>query len=492
MHKKLLEVLRVLTAKERGRFQKFARSPYHNEQQELSQLLDAVLTYAPNFDVDQIEATALFQRVYPGEPFERKRLNRLNSKLFKLLEQFIVVEQVNRLPQETHHQLLDFYQRNGLDKLVEAHFGKLRSELGKLKKGDPRRIQWQLILEKKLASWEAARDRRSGDINLQAYNSALDRFFLLEKLELINAMLGRKRVIHLEYQTTWLEEIRQHLADNDYTEWPTIELYAQVLRLQLEPDQVEHYFQLKRFLLQRAQHFLPAEQRAYFSYLEGAAKGIFPISSYFEELFSLYQAQLTSGALLPAGQLHHTVFKNIVLTALELGHFDWAEQFIDTYQNRISPRAFRRQACLQNRANLHYYRKEYGEAQQLLLQSNPRDIYYKLSQKSLLARIYFENKEIDLLLNFLNTFGKFVFDQKRRIAPSKVDSYRLFVNSCRRLCHVLEESPDGYAAFCRDEPISQAQPLSRLRELQEQIQQGPIFYSKKWLLEQINKLIPKP
>lgn len=491
MHKKLLEVLRVLSAKERARFQKFVRSPYYNEQQELNQLLDAILTYAPNFDAGELNVTYLFQQVYPGQAFERQSLNRLNSKLFKLLEQFLVAEQLHGLPQEKHHHLLDFYLSHGLDKQVETHFRKLEGEQSKLKKGDPRRIQWQLTLEKKLARWEAARDRRSGDINLQAYNAALDRFFLLEKLELINAMLGRQRVIHVDYQTTWLEEILQHLADSEFADWPAIELYAQVLLLQLEPTKGEHYFQLKRFLLQGAQHFLPAEQRAYFSYLEGAAKSIFPISEYFKELFSLYQAQLKSGALLPAGKLHHTVFKNIVLTALELGHFDWVEEFIDTYQDRISPKVFRKQACLQNRANLHYYQKEYAEAQQLLLQSNPRDTYYKLSQKSLLARIYFENKEIDLLLNFLNTFGKFVFDQKRRIASTKVDSYRLFVNSCRRLCHILEESPDGYAAFCRDKPITQSHPLSRLKELQEQIQQGPIFYSKKWLLERINLLIPK-
>lgn len=490
MHKKLLEVLRVLSAKERGRFQKFVCSPYYNEQQELSQLLDAILVYAPEFDADRIDALILFQQIYTGQPFDRQRLNRLNSKLFKLMEQFIVAEQLNGLPQETHHHLLDFYLENGLDKQVEAHFRKLKGEQSKLKKGDPRRIQWQLVIEKKLARWKAARDRRTGDINLQAYNAALDRFFLLEKLELINAMLGRQRVIHVEYQTTWVEEIMQHVANYDYGEWPAIALYAQVLRLQLEPAKMEHYFQLKRFLLQGSQHFLPAEQRAYFSYLEGAAKGIFPISSYFEELFSLYQAQLKSGALLPAGKLHHTVFKNIVLTALELGHFDWVEEFIDSYQDRISPKSFRKQACLQNRANLHYYRKEYGEAQQLLLQSNPRDTYYKLSQKSLLARIYFENKEIDLLLNFLNTFGKFVFDQKRRIAPAKVESYRLFVNSCRRLCHILEESPDSYSDFCRDVPITRSQPLLRLKELQNQIQAGPIFYSKKWLLERIDLLIP--
>lgn|GEM_PF-1428341 len=485
MHRKLLSVLQLFSSAERAKLVRFVRSPYYNENQELTQLLTLVLSHAPSFEIDKTRTKTLFNDLYPGHPFDKRTLNRLNSRLFRLVEKFVTVEQLKKEPFKAQGLLLDYYIEKGLSTHVESKLRRLKADFTSLKKGNNRRADYLLMIEKKRAVWQAARDDRRGDINLQAYNEALDRFFINEKLELINAMLGRQRVINWQYEMTWLEDIRAHLSDHHHPDWPAIELYGQVLSLQLEPDQVSNYFQLKRSLTKHAIDFSPTEQRAYFSYLESAAKAIFSIDSYFEELFSLYKVQLDSGALLPAGKLHHTVFKNIVLTGLELGHFDWVENFIETYRDRVFPRAYRADAYLQNRANFHYYRQEYGTAQRLLLQSHPRDIYYKLSQKSMLARIYFETKELEVLSGYLNSFSKFIFDQKKKIAASKIDSYRLFVNSSRRLCSLLEEHPDSYSAFCQNRAVTHAEVRQGIIELQEQMEQGPIFYSKKWLLEQI-------
>lgn len=489
MHRKLLQILQVLSTGERARLMKFVRSPYYNESPELIQLLQIILSHAPDFDAQKMEPDVLYRGIFPKRRFDKAALNRLNSRLFQLVEKFVIAEQVKKGTFEEQRFLMDYYLGSGLLTHFESHLRKLKKELSILKKGDPQRAGYLLMVEKKEAEWQAATDDRSGDMNLQAYNEALDRFFLTEKLELINAMLGRQRVVNCPYNFTWLEEIKRHLADNQYLDWPAIELYKQVLLLQLEPDKLQHYFVLKRSLEQQLDHFSPREQRAYFSYLESMAKSIFSISTYFEELFSLYKVQLDSGALLPGGKLHHTQFKNIVLTGLELGHFVWVEDFIETYQGLIFPRSFRKDAYLQNLANLYYYREEYGAAQELLLQSNPRDIYYKLSQKSLLARIYFENKELDLLAGFLNTFSKFIFDQKKKISSGKVESFRLFINSCRRLASLLEDTPASYTAYCENKPIAQPEARQRIAELQQQIAEGPIFYSKKWLLERIQLLL---
>lgn len=489
MHRKLLGVLRLLSGSSRAKLLKFVNSPYYNESLELSQLLGAVLAYAPDFDGQKMKEEVIYKRLFPDASFDKVVLNRLNSRLFQLVEKFLVAEELRQHPFEAQGLLMGYYLSSGLAPHFESSTRKFKTALSSLPKGHPQRAWYRLMMEEKTAEWEAATDDRSGDINLQAYNEALDHFFLHQKLVLINAMLGRQRVVNCQYDFTWLDQIMAHLSENEYVDWPAIDLYQQVLILQLEPDKLPHYFRLKRSLEQQSKHFLAAEQRAYYSYLESVAKTIFSISDYFEELFSLYQAQLASGALLPEGKLHHTLFKNIVLAGLELGHYVWVEDFIEDYQERISPRSFRTDAYLQNLANLHYYRQEYGKAQQILLQSSPRDIYYKLSQKSLLARIYFENKELDLLAGFLNTFSKFIFDQKKKIAASKVDSYRLFINSCRRLALLLEDSPRSYTSFCANQAISQPDTRVHLQALQRQIAEGPIFYSKKWLLERIELLL---
>jgi len=488
MHKKLLGLLRSLSKAEQEKLSRFVRSPYYNERKELVILLERLYAFAPHFDEKKMDPTDLFYHLFPEGVFDKSVLNKLNSKLFQLTEQFVVVEQLNQQPFDQYQLSLQFYASKRLDRHFEAKFRQAKTAFSKLKKGHPARAQHHLGLQKRLAEWMSTHDTRTGDINLQLYNKALDEFFLLEKLSLLNAMIGRQKIINLNYQKTWINEILAHLSAQDYPDWPTISLLKQVLLLQKEPEQPQHYFQLKRLLQRQAQHFLPATLRGYFTYLENAVKNIFPIAAYFEELFSLYQQQLELGILLHDGKIHHTLFKNIVLSGLELGHFDWVESFIEEQHTKIVPTAFGTDAYYQNLANLYYYQRKYRAAQEMLLQANPTDIYYKLSQKSLLARIYFENKELEVLAGFMNTFTKFIFDQKKKIAANKVASYRLFINSLRQLCHLIEDHPAYIDAFIADQVFSSAAGRAKLEKLKTQIENSPVFYSKKWLLEQIRQL----
>ncbi len=488
MHKKLLGLLRSMSTAEHEKLSKFVRSPYYNERKELTILLEALCAYAPHFDEKAMEPEDLFYSLFPARSFDKSVLNKLNSKLFQLVEQFVVVEQLNKQPFDQHQLSLQYYAGKRLDRHFEAKLRQSKMAFSKLKKGHPTRAKHHLGIQKRLAEWMITQDTRTGDINLQLYNEALDEFFLLEKLPLLNAMIGRQKIINLNYDKTWINEILAHLSAQDYPDWPAIPLLKQVLLLQKKPEQPQHYFQLKRLLNQQAQHFLPATLRGYFTYLENAVKNIFPISAYFEELFALYQQQLELGILLHDGKIHHTLFKNIVLSGLELGHFDWVESFIKEQHAKIVPVISRTDAHYQNLANLYYYQKEYSAAQEMLLQANPTDIYYKLSQKSLLARIYFENKELEVLSGFMNTFTKFIFDQKKKIAATKVESYRLFINSLRQLCHLIEDHPAHLDAFVADQSLSTSEGREKLEKLKTQIESSPVFYSKKWLLERIRQL----
>lgn len=488
MHKKLIALLRTLSGTEQEKMLKFVQSPYFNEREDLSQLLVVILSFSPTFDASECSPAAVFSGLFPHRVFDKTALNKLNSSLFQLAEQFIVQEQLQQDPFEQLQLSLQFYTRKRLERHFEAKMRQVKSNYAKLKQGDPRRARNQLTIEKQLAEWMITQDTRMGDVNLQSYNNALDEFFLLEKLSLLNAMIGRQKIINWAYEFSWTDEILAHLSTNDYPDWPAIGLLKQVLLLQKEPDQPQHYFQLKRLLKQQAQHFPAMELRGFFTYLENAAKNIFPISGYFEELFALYQEQLELGVLFQHGKIHHTLFKNIVLTGLELGHFGWIATFIKDHHGKIIPLTFRKDAYFQNLANLHYYQKEYLEAQQLLLQTNPTDIYYKLSQKSLLARIYFENKELEVLNGFTNTFTKFIFDQKKKIAPAKVESYRLFVNFLRKLCHLIEDHPDHIDAFNKDRPLPPFTAQDKLQQLKAQLDASPVFYSKKWLLERVERM----
>ncbi|MBK7869752.1 MAG: hypothetical protein IPJ74_03235 [Saprospiraceae bacterium] len=487
MHHKLQELLRSLPEKELNRLDQFIFSSFFNENERLTALYSYIRSFAPHFSAPALSAELAFQHLFPNEEFDQDLLHKLNSQLFKLVENFIAHRQLDQDSAAKDIQLLRFYNRT----LLPKHFTGTLNRLDKLQKQAQEQslsyFQQQLELETIRAEFLSQNDTRTGDINLQALNQSLDAYFLLAKLMYLNSMLARQKIARVNYDFTWMEEILQYLERSEYRRIPAIEIYREILLLQINPGKKEYYIQLKELLSAHFQCFPTHELRSLYIYLENAVKHLFPVEAYFQELFELYKMQLDANILHENGYLPHTVFKNIVSVALSLQAFEWAAQFIESNRYKIIPEDYREDAYIQNLAGLHFFRGEYDRAQVLLLQSNPIDIYYKLSQKILLAEIYFEKRELEVLENFLNTFTKFIFDQQAKIASEKIASYRQFVNFLKKLLRILNATPETIEAFEKKTFQTDSSVLQSLKKLQKQIEKAPMFYSKKWLLNKIKE-----
>ncbi|HMN90408.1 MAG TPA: hypothetical protein PKD70_10780 [Saprospiraceae bacterium] len=482
MHIKLLELLRSLPENELLQLDKFVATPFFNDSERVKNLYIFIRQFAPTFDTPKLTDESAFQYVFPERNFDAALQHKLQSQLFKLSEAFLAHRQLMRRPFERDLYVLQFYQEALLSRHVESTLQRLDKQLMHKSVPQIQEIRQRLDLEAARAEWLAKTDKRTGDINLEKLNQTLDDWFLINKLAYLNSMLGRQKIVKVRYELTWLSEILQRLENIDYQRIPAIEIYREILFLQLHPGEPVHYHRLKALLEEYTPNFLPEELRQFYIYLENAAKHIFPITSYFQELFTLYQYQSDTGILYENGSLSHAVFQNVVNAALALQAFDWAAQFIQANQQRIIPAAYRADCYVQNLAALHFFQGDFDEAQHLLLQSNPIDIYYKLSQKMLLAKIYFEKRELEVLENFLATFTKFIFDQQTKIAPEKVASYRLFVNFFKKLLRILSISPDSITTFEYQQPQMDASIVQQLLRLQKQVEKAPVFYSKSWLL----------
>ena len=129
MHQKLLEVLRCLSAVELNRLEKFLASPYFNTNDRLLQLFLFLKEYAPAFEEEKIELEALFAFLYPEKEFNKQQLVRLNSQLFKLVEQFISHEHLANDDFQREVTLLRFYEEQILDKHFQYTFSQLKKAI---------------------------------------------------------------------------------------------------------------------------------------------------------------------------------------------------------------------------------------------------------------------------------------------------------------------------------------------------------------------------
>ena len=259
MHKKLLELLRKLNPAELLRLEKFLHSPFFNESEMMCRHFTFWKQFAPDFNVEQLSAEEAFQFHFPKEPFDRVLINKLNSQLFKLVENFLAHQQLEQNDFEKGFQLLQFYEAEMLEKHYDSIYKRLLKAQKAINIQDLKHFQQALRLDISYSDYLGKKDDRVGDINLQAINQSLDNYFLLFKLVLFNMMVTREKFANLSYDYTWMEEVLTYLAESHEKNIPSIQLYREVLLMQQFPEKEVHYFKLKE-LLGRYNDELPVKE----------------------------------------------------------------------------------------------------------------------------------------------------------------------------------------------------------------------------------------
>jgi hypothetical protein len=489
LHTRLLELLRRLSASELSGFDKFLESPFFNTNEKVTALYRYLLFFAPQFEHTELNAAAAFAQVWGVEkPFDRATVNRLSSQLFKLAEQYLAFSALAEDENRRALYLLRRYEKLELNDHFSAAYRRMEQILEAARGNFTR---FALLLESELirAEWLNRNDDRTGEANLQQLNDRLDLLFIASKIKFLNEMLSRGAVSKTGYRLSWKDEVLQALrASPQYLDDPAVALQYRILQVLLQPGDMEQFDALHHFLQHHAAGIPAADLRDGYACLENAAKLVFPVQTYYNRLFELYREQLAGGILYRDGQLHHAIFRNVVIIALNLNEYEWSARFIDEHRERIFPESYRAATYLQNMALLHFYRGDFRKAQHYLSQSNPEDVYYKLADRYLLARIYFELRESEVLDNFLNAFAKFVFDQQKKIAAPKVRSYRAFINNLRQLHNLIHAHPSLHRDWSGRVPARHEEDRALIDRLYNDIAAEPVFYGQKWLLEKIEAL----
>jgi len=154
-------------------------------------------------------------------------------------------------------------------------------------------------------------------------------------------------------------------------------------------------------------------------------------------------------------------YHNIVAIGLRINDLDWTEQFIDQYKNKLEKR-YRESSYSFNRARLAYRKKDYDEAMILLQKSNYRNMLLNLAARTLLAKIYFEKKETELLYSHLDAFSNYI--RRKHVLGYHKTNYQNIIKYTRRLLNLNFYDKEECAA------------------MRAAIQNEPILTEKEWLL----------
>ncbi|MBK8702853.1 MAG: hypothetical protein IPN33_04060 [Saprospiraceae bacterium] len=300
-----------------------------------------------------------------------------------------------------------------------------------------------------------------------------DEYYLAIKIQQACSAKAYEAVANTSYDYGLLDALFDRVDWERYMSLPVISLYYHGYWMLARPEVEAHFASFKQSLLQHAESFPLAERTNLFmlaanyctrKYNEGRKE-------YARESNEIYKAGLASGAFLVQGQFYRFTFRNIVIIALVVGDFEWAEQFIEDYQAYLSPR-YRESTVSTTRALLEYQRQNYGRALELLQKSAYSDLVFNLSAKALLIKIYYETGEYDLLDAHLAAMRTFIRRQKN---PSyHVVNFRQLVYFAQRLLELNPFDPGDKASLL--EEVAMAKVVAEKDWLLRMLEKPPIIF----------------
>jgi len=219
---------------------------------------------------------------------------------------------------------------------------------------------------------------------------------------------------------------------------PILAIYRQILSCYRQPDELSVFYELKHLLKVHAASFLPDEARGIYRHAQNHCIRRINVgkTAFSQELLELYEQQLASELIFIQGELDHTDFKNIVAVGLRLKRFDWVRQFMENYKKRVSS-AYRDNVYHISQASLLYEQGQFRDAIRLLQTVAFTDIFYQLSARMLLIKLYYEMEENERLFYALDAFERFL-RRNTNLARERREGHRNFISSTRRIAKLRE------------------------------------------------------
>ncbi|MEM9821569.1 MAG: hypothetical protein AAF985_10875 [Bacteroidota bacterium] len=477
---KLYTILRTFNRREIKSFTAFTASPFFNRKDQLTQLLNHIVNFYPDFDDVALDRKKLHKVAFGAEKNQQGQLSRLMSELTKLAKQFLIFQELKSKDAEQNRLL---FQALGKKNLAPYSFNELNQFKEKMEAKSNRDLHYyrdMLLLYHEqyfhLPNFNFPKSNES----IHELMSYLDRFFVASKLWYSCELYARKAILNERPQILLLDEIKQAIGEHAQLETPLIPLYQSILHFHEHP-----FFELKEFkkLIQEFKQsqslLLKIEQKNIFRHLINLAyiKMNSQLDSRFtKQIFQLFKFGLEQNLILINQAIPEITYTTIIVVGSALSEFSWVEQFINKYQHFLLDDV-KDNAVTLGKAYFLFHQGKFSDVIELLQVVKFINQSYTLRARTLLIRSHFE-----LLLSGENSY-KVVFYQleafKRnlyRTAKSSETKKRAYLNFLAILKKLVDAHLKGQGneqvRLELDHIINQKQPIIAIQWLQSKIEES--------------------
>lgn len=348
----------------------------------------------------------------------------------------------NVYQKDTHYQiysqLLYLYQEKKWN-LFEKEFKKAEKHFDDIQTISEEGYYWSFRLRQ--LQDDALMERQSRNVvdSINDSNEALDTYFIIRKLKMSCEMLNRSRLLNISIDLHLLEPLLQYIGSrkDHFFQVPVVWLYYLLSKQLLTIQDPQYFTEIKSILHQKFKEIPDA--KSVYTHLQNVC--IVQInhgnSVYVNELFELYADQIENEILFQRGFLSQWDYKTIITLGLRLDKKEWTLQFIENYKNQL-PEFLAENAYNYNKANYLYEIGSFKEALQNLRQVQFTDVFYKLSARALLLKIYFRLQDWEGLDHSLATFAS-LLKRDKSIPSTQSDAYQIFIDLVKKGSRIMQK-----------------------------------------------------
>ena len=271
-------------------------------------------------------------------------------------------------------------------------------------------------------------------------------------------------VYHHHHEFGMLPIVLDYIKQHELLKVPAIRVYYHAFQSLSKPESPTHFLALQDTLTSIQGVFQNEEMGDL--YLLAINYCIRKINdgfhSYVETGLTLYQQGLQKTYFLKEGRLSHFTYSNIAAMGIKNQQFEWVRTFLETYRPLLAPK-YRASTYALCKARLLYEEKAFNEVISLLQKVSYDDLLTSLVAKTLLLKVFYENKNYDLLSAHIDAMNIFLI--RKKVLGYHKKNYQTILKYTRKLLH--------------KETLSS----NRLKKIIQQIEEEPVFSEKNWFLE---------
>lgn len=479
-HPKLIQILQKLSIAQLTKLNKLVESPYFHQTKGVKDLFNYLRKCHPSYPINKVSNEVIAKKLYPELENGIKKIKNFKTDLMKLVEQFLVLQNLSNQPEQQQFLLTQAYQELQLPQNVEGNINKLRKNLnGSKKQGLTQLYQSLQLLHFQYYHPDYPKTYKNKE-TLQRLIDSLDSFYIAAKYKYTSEVFERTSKLSENYDLILWQPV-QEVASNFGIYHPNSLLfyYHHIQELDRKEEiNIEEFENIKLKFFSHLEYLDYEDQLAIFRYLSNyLMKALNKGTPRLEILhLDLIKKGLSNQLINWKNRIPITTFLNIVVLGSKCKSFNWVKDFIKEYKNYLNPN-LQDDAIKLSNAFITFHQGKPSQAIEEVRFLHLKTPELELYSFPLQAKCYFElylidHSYFDTTISFFNNLQQ-KFRKKYQFSENRKEGYDNFILFLKKLIRL------------HNKPKTDIKPIKRLIK---EISTSNSVIHKSWLLEKVKQI----